>query len=187
MIDRRALLLGSLATLAACGGRRGAVPAPPPDLDAPYTLAPGDKLRVTVFGEPTLTGEHTITGAGNISFPLIGNVPAQGMTVEQLQDELRKRLGAGYIEDPRVSAEILDYRPYFVLGEVSRPGQFPFAIGLTVDQAIATAGGFTYRANTRKVFIKRAMSSSEMLVDLRKYPSFPIRPGDTIRVGERFF
>ncbi len=108
-------------------------------------------------------------------------------TVEQFQETLRKRLAAGYLEDPRVSTEIIDYRPYYVLGEVNTPGKYPYAIGMTVDQAVATAGGFTYRANTRSIYVKRAMATQEWLVDLRKTPSYPIRPGDTIRIGERFF
>ena len=86
-----------------------------------------------------------------------------------------------------MSAEIITYRPFYILGEVARPGQYDFAVGLTVEQAVAAAGGFTYRANSRKVFLKRATDTREMLVDLRETPSFPVRPGDTIRVAERFF
>jgi polysaccharide export outer membrane protein len=177
-----------LVLLAACGGGGGDVPrARIVDDAAPYTLGPGDKLRITVFGEETLTGEYGVTGAGDVSFPLIGNIPVAGRTVEDLQAELTTRLGAGYIADPRVSAEIINYRPYYILGEVARPGQYNFAVGLTVEQAVAAAGGFTYRANSRRVFLKRATDTREMLVDLRETPSFPVRPGDTIRVGERFF
>jgi polysaccharide export outer membrane protein len=177
-----------LMLLAACGGGGGDVPrARIIDDASPYVLGPGDKLRITVFGEETLTGEYGVTGAGDVSFPLIGNIPVAGRTVEDLQTELTTRLGSGYIADPRVSAEIINYRPYYILGEVSKPGQYDFAVGLTLEQAVAAAGGFTYRANTRRVFLKRATDTREMLVDLRETPSFPVRPGDTIRVGERFF
>lgn len=177
-----------LMLLAACGGGGGDAPrARLIDDASPYTLGPGDKLRITVFGEETLTGEYGVTGAGDVSFPLIGNIPVAGRSIEDVQAELTKRLGSGYIADPRVSAEIITYRPYYILGEVGKPGQYDFAVGLTVEQAVAAAGGFTYRANSRRVFLKRATDTREMLVDLRETPSFPVRPGDTIRVGERFF
>jgi polysaccharide export outer membrane protein len=177
-----------LMLLAACGGGAGDVPrARIIDDASPYTLGPGDKLRITVFGEETLTGEYGVTGAGDVSFPLIGNIPVAGRSIEDVQAELTTRLGSGYIADPRVSAEIITYRPYYILGEVGKPGQYDFSVGLTVEQAVAAAGGFTYRANSRRVFLKRATDTREMLVDLRETPSFPVRPGDTIRVGERFF
>lgn len=179
-----------LTLLAACSGGLGGGDAPrarTADAAELYTLGPGDRLRITVYGEETLTGEYGITAAGDVSFPLIGNVKAAGRSVEDLQQELTTRLGSGYIADPRVSAEIINYRPYYILGEVSRPGQYDFAVGLTIEQAVAAAGGFTYRANARRVFLKRATETRERLVDLRETPSFPVRPGDTIRVSERFF
>ncbi|MEE4207208.1 MAG: polysaccharide biosynthesis/export family protein [Erythrobacter sp.] len=174
--------------LTACGGGASsdlayATPSEAP----PYTLGPGDRMRITVYGEETLTGEYRVTGEGDVSFPLIGNVPAEGMTIEQLQRTLTTRLSEGYIADPRISAEIIDYRPYYVLGEVGRPGEYTYAVGLTLQQAVAAAGGFTYRANDDRVFLKRAGETKEMVVDLDEYPAFPIQPGDTIRIGERYF
>lgn len=176
-----------LVVLSACAGDGNVPRARVIDTAEIYTLAPGDKLRITVFGEETLTGEYSVTGSGDVSFPLIGNIKVAGRTVESLQTELTSKLAAGYLEDPRVSAEIINYRPFYILGEVSRPGQYDFAVGLTIQQAVAAAGGFTYRANNKKVYLKRALDTREMLVDLRETPSFPVRPGDTIRVGERFF
>jgi polysaccharide export outer membrane protein len=152
----------------------------------PYLLGAGDKVRITVYGEPNLTGEYNITTSGEISFPLIGNVKVVGQTIQQVQELLRNRLAGGYLLDPRVSAEVLTYRPYYILGEVGKPGQYPYAAGMTVQQAVATAGGFTYRANTRRAFVKRALDTSEHKVDLREGP-IPVSPGDTIRIGERFF
>lgn len=189
MMQRLPALLAALALilLAACAGGGDVPRARMVDDARIYTLGPGDKLRITVYGEETLSGEYGVTGAGDVSFPLIGNIPVAGRSVEDLQAELTTRLGAGYIADPRVSAEIINYRPFYILGEVSRPGQYDFAVGLTIEQAVAAAGGFTYRANSRRVFLKRATDTREMLVDLRETPSFPVRPGDTIRVGERFF
>ena len=152
-----------------------------------YTLDAGDRVRIIVYGEEQMTGEYNVTSAGDVSFPLIGDVPATGRTIGQLQDAIRARLAAGYIKQPRVSVEVIDYRPFFILGEVTKPGQYPYASGMTVQQAVATAGGFTYRASTRKVFIKHAGAAAEAEVSLRTDQLVPVRPGDTVRVGERFF
>jgi protein involved in polysaccharide export with SLBB domain len=173
--------------LAACAGGGGLPAAKPIAANAPYTLAAGDKLRITVYGEETLTGEYRVTGEGNVSFPLIGNIKVDGRTVEDLQADLTQKLGSGYLADPRVSAEIIDFRPYYILGEVTRPGEYEYSVGLTIEQAIASAGGFTYRAKSNRVFLKRATQTRESLVDLKEHPAFLVRPGDTIRVGERFF
>lgn len=190
MYSRLFLCAAALLVSCSCASRgpiTAAVEAPPGEADAPYQLGPGDKLRIIVFGEQTLTGEYSVTGAGQVSFPLIGNVPAAGLTIEQLQEGLRTRLAGGYLKDPRVSAEIVDYRPYFILGEVAKPGQYDYSIGLTLEQAVAAAGGFTYRANSRRIFLKRALETSERLVDLKATPWLRVRPGDTIRIAERFF
>ena len=106
-----------------------------------YKLGPGDRLRITVFGEATLTGEYQVTDDGSIAFPLIGNVPAAKGSLAALRDAIQASLAAGYVKDPRVSVEVITYRPYYILGEVNRPGQFPFVVGLRLDQAIAAAGG----------------------------------------------
>lgn len=152
-----------------------------------YTLSSGDKIRVIVFGEETLTGEYVITSGGNLTFPLVGNLPASGRTVEQLQDALAARLADGYINNPRVSIQVVSFRPFYILGEVNRPGEYPVSTGLTLQQAIASAGGYTYRANTRRVFLKRANDTREQLLDLRSGQPVVVRAGDTIRVGERHF
>lgn len=178
-----------LASLAGCA--RETAPAlttaEMPALDTPYQLGAGDRLRITVFGETGMTGEYAITGDGNVSFPLIGNVPATGHTIEQVQQAIVTRLGAGYLKDPRVSVEVLNYRPFFILGEIAKPGQYPFSIGLTLQQAIATAGGLSYRANTHRIYLKRATDTTERLVDLSTQGQVAVLPGDTIRVSERFF
>ena len=162
---------------------------PPPVASAApsgYHLAPGDKLRISVFSEAALSGEYGLTPAGNVAFPLIGLVRAEGASIEALQEAIRARLADGYLKDPRVSAEVIAYRPYYILGEVTRPGAFPFAVGLTLDQAVAAAGGFTYRANHSRAFVRRADDSEETVVDLRRGP-VPLGPGDTVRIGERYF
>lgn len=152
-----------------------------------YVLGSGDKLRISVYNEPSLTGEYSVTPSGTIAFPLLGNIPAAGGTIEALQEAIASRLSKGeYIQDPRVSAEVLNFRPFYILGEINKPGEYPFAAGLTLDQAVATAGGFTYRANTRVIMLRRAQDKSERSVDLRDGP-VRVMPGDTIRVGQRYF
>jgi polysaccharide export outer membrane protein len=151
-----------------------------------YVLGTGDKLRINVFGEPKLDGEYVVSSTGIISFPLIGNVPASGHTVETVQESIRSKLAAGYLKDPRVSMEVLNYRPFYILGEINKPGEYAFVNGITVQQAVAMAGGFSYRANTRRVFIKRALDTSERPIEI-KGKAVLLMPGDTIRVGERFF
>lgn len=150
-----------------------------------YRLGSGDRLRVIVFGEDTLSGEYTVDGSGAVSLPLIGEVAADGLTLREFQRAVESELREGYLNDPRVSAEVMNFRPYYIMGEVRDPGEYPFTSGLTVINAVATAGGFSYRANTRRVFIKRAGSDREV-----EYPltvNTPVQPGDTIRIGERFF
>lgn len=150
-----------------------------------YRLGPADKLRVLVFDETNLSGEFVVSGAGQVSYPLVGDVPAEGLTVAEFQDALQSRLAAGYLRDPRVSVEIVAYRPFYILGEVNRPGEYPFTDDLTVLNAVAKASGFTYRANTKRIFIRRATGGPE--TEYRLTSTTPVQPGDTIRVSERFF
>ena len=187
-----ALFLFGVLGLAGCGGGlaapavdAGHAQVPGIDSVASYRLGAGDKVRVTTFGEPTLTGEFSVGGNGVVSLPLVGDVPAQGATVSEFRDRFVAALQNGYLVDPRVSVEVLTYRPYYVLGEVSKPGEYPYTSSLTVLNAVATAGGFTYRANTGKVFIKHQNETAE-----REYPltvGTAVLPGDTIRIGERYF
>lgn len=151
-----------------------------------YHLGAGDRVRVTVFNEPTLTGEYNITPGGALAFPLIGVVAAGGRTIDAVQQELTTKLAEGYVNDPRVSVEVLNYRPFYILGEVNRPGEYSYASGMTVEQAIARAGGFTYRANEKTVFLRRQTGKAESAVSLRS-AQVAVLPGDTIRIGERYF
>ncbi|MBV9509606.1 MAG: polysaccharide export protein, partial [Caulobacteraceae bacterium] len=144
------------------------VPLAPAASRYDYVLGPGDKLHIVVFGEESLTGDFVVAGNGTLAFPLIGAVPAAGHTVGQLQDEITTALKDGYIKDPRVSAEVDSFRPYFILGEVEKPGAYPYIDGLTVMNAIATAGGFTYRAKHSVVQIKGANDPKEHKVPLNE-------------------
>jgi polysaccharide export outer membrane protein len=179
----RVLVLGAGASaLTAC-----ATPAPAPAeaVDVPeYRLGPADQLRITVFNEPDLTGQFVVGAQGTIAYPLVGNVRAAGLTVNEFTAELQNRLSE-YVRQPSVSVEVANYRPFFILGEVQRPGTYPYSANLTVMNAVATAGGFTYRANRGRVFIRHANATEE-----RSYPltvSTPVLPGDTVRIGERLF
>lgn len=179
------LLAGVLvfATLNAAPAHAQQPPAAAQDGD--YLLGSSDKVRVTVYGEPTLSGEFFVTGSGVVSLPLIGEVKAAGLTLRQFQDAVQKSLSDGYLKDPRVSVEVLTFRPFYILGEVTKPGTYPYTSGLTVLNAVATAGGYTYRADKKQVFIKRNGATEETKTELT--PSVTVAPGDTIRIGERFF
>lgn len=155
--------------------------------DNEYTLAPGDKVRVIVFGEETLTGEYVITSGGNLSFPLVGNLKVTDKTVEQVQVALAGALADGYVNNPRVNIQVISFRPFYILGEVNRPGEYPVSTGLTLQQAVASAGGYTYRANLKRAYIKRANDTAEKLLNIKTSGPVIIRAGDTIRIGERHF
>jgi polysaccharide export outer membrane protein len=153
--------------------------------DGDYRLGPADQLRVTVFGHDDLSNQYTVASNGTISFPLIGDIDAAGLTVAEFQREAEQRLSEGYLKSPRVTAEIMTFRPFYILGEVSRAGEYPYTNRLTVLNAIATAGGFSHRANRRVVAIKGFEDTEERRVELT--PTTFVQPGDTIRVLERFF
>lgn len=173
------------------GARSSAVGGPAleagatPSLAPAYRLGSGDQLRIILFGEEDLSGEFFVDGSGTVSMPLIGELDAAGKTLQEFRTELEARLRDGYLTDPRVSAEVLNYRPFYILGEVEESGEYPYTDGLTVMNAVARAGGFTYRANTRVVYIQRADTNSEVEVSLS--PTLRVMPGDTIRIAERFF
>lgn len=150
-----------------------------------YRLGPGDKVRIAVFGQENLSGEFDVGPQGAIAYPLIGDVPASGRTLTELSATIGESLRDGYVQQPDVRTEIVAYRPFYILGEVNEPGTYAYSAGLTVMSAVATAGGFTYRANSRQVFIRHAGEAVE-----HRYPvtnSTPIQPGDVVRISERMF
>jgi polysaccharide biosynthesis/export protein len=150
-----------------------------------YRLGTGDRVRFSVYNEPSLTGEFTVGAEGNLNLPLIGPVPARERTVPEVVADAQQRYGNGFVRDPRVSADVSQYRPFFILGEVNEPGQYPYSIGLTAMNAIATAQGYTARGDRKLVRIRRQGSPTEEAYRLT--PDLRVYPGDTIRVGERFF
>lgn len=179
------LLIAFSSALTSCGGRHQLAVS---TVQAPtYQLGPGDKLKVTVFGEAALDGQYMLTPNGDLAFPLVGDVKATGMSAAELQKALTARLADGYMLDPRVAVEVLSYRPFYILGEVTRAGEYPYVANLSALQAVAAAGGYTYRANQRRIFILRAGASTEEVYDLKGAAPVWIMPGDTVRVGERYF
>lgn len=151
----------------------------------PYVLGAGDQLRIQVFGTSDLSGPFTVGPQGDISYPLLGNIQVEGKTVEEFKMALVDGLQPDYVRNPRVTVEVLNYRPFYLLGEVQDPGTFEFVSGLEIVSAVALAGGFTYRADTKRVFIKHDGENDEKLYRLTS--STPVRPGDTIRIPERRF
>jgi polysaccharide export outer membrane protein len=160
-------------------------PALPVRYDAAYQLDAGDKLRVVVYGQEGLTNTYAIDAAGSITLPLIGAVPARGRTPSGLATEIGARLRNGYIRDPSVAVEIDSYRPFFILGEVAAPGQYPYVPNMSVESAVAIAGGFTPRARRDRVTLTHTDGAgpSRITVPL----GTPLGPGDTVQVGERWF
>lgn len=150
-----------------------------------YTLDSGDKLRVFVYAQPSLSRIYTVDNEGFISVPLIGNLKARGMTTRALEGQIKARLGAEFVRDPSVTVDIQQFRPFYILGEVKSAGQYPYAGGLTVDAAVAIAGGYSDRANERKVQITRRIRN---IIEKLELPGdAEVRPGDTIFVKERWF
>lgn len=157
----------------------------PAEPEGPYRLDTGDRLRIFVYGQPNLSRLYVVDQAGKIAVPLIGNVRARGKTTNQLQAEIRSQLGAEYVKDPQVTVDIVQNRPFFILGEVKAGGQFPYVSGMTVETAVAIAGGYTERASERTFRITRRVNG---FVEQIVAPSdFALMPGDTVYVFERFF
>jgi len=193
-------LVAALA-LAGCMGRTAPVavgpyagPAPvavayaepaPPRLDAAYQLDTGDKLRVVVYGQESLTNTYAIDAGGSITMPLIGAVPARGSTPAGLAADISAKLRRGFIREPSVAVEVEAYRPFFILGEVAAPGQYPYVPNMTVESAVAIAGGFAPRALRDRVTVTHTDGAGTARYVVP--PGTSISPGDTVLVGERWF
>ena len=183
MVSRLIMVLTGLALLASCSAYQKPEPAFHEELVQPYTLAASDEIRVIVFGQPDLSNTYKVDQSGAIAFPLIGQVKAKAKTPKQLAAAIRARLKNGYIRDPDVSVEVTTYRPVFIMGEVRNAGQYSFLPGMTAQNAIATAGGFTSRASQNGVDLTRQVNG-EIMSDMVTITT-PLKPGDTIYVRER--
>jgi len=180
----KVLLAFAFATvLAACSG--GLHNAYNVATGGPYLLDTGDVVRVTVYGEPDLTNSYRVDDRGYISFPLTGPIAVRGATTQAAASRLTAALADGFLRNPNVSVEVSEYRPFFIQGDVTAPGQYPFVYGMTARAAISRAGGFTDTANRDRVVVYRPMGKQMVKghVDL----DFPINPGDTIVVEDRWF
>jgi polysaccharide export outer membrane protein len=171
--------------MAASEATAGAATALSPEEALTYRLGPGDKLYIITFDEAQLTGNFFVGANGMVSLPWVGDVPAVGRTESQLRNDIEARLKDGYILNPQVSVQVLVFRPFYILGEVNKPGEYPYVSGLTVMAAVATAEGFTYRANKHTVWIKRPGQNSEVKLPLTA--STEVHAGDTVRIAERYF
>ena len=153
--------------------------------EQPYTLDAGDKLRIVVFGQDGISNAYVVDAGGNVNLPLIGTVPARGATTGQLSQRIAERLKQGYVREPHVTVEVEAYRPFFILGEVTNPGQYPYVADMTVEKAIAIAGGFAPRASHSNVEITRNVPGQQFKGQVPL--TYPMRPGDTVVVKERWF
>lgn len=150
-----------------------------------YSLDTGDRLRVIVYSQRTLTRTYTVDDSGYISVPLVGQVKARGASTKQVENRIAAQLAAKYLRDPKVSVEVATYRPFFVLGQVQTAGQYPYVVGMTAEMAAAIAGGFTARADEGKLRVSRVYQGRRYTLLVSK--NFPVFPGDTVYVRERFF
>ena len=190
-MHRRALLLALSSTLALGGCLRPDFRTV--DLDATgtgsigarYTLSAGDRLRVIVFGQDNLSNIYTVDGAGNIALPLIGSVAVGGQTTGQAARAVEGKLAAGFVREPHVTVEVDAYRPFYILGEVTTSGQYPYVNGMTVETAVAIAAGFGPRAARDYAVLTRGGRGG--LINGIVPMSYAVRPGDTIVIKERFF
>lgn len=148
-------------------------------------LGPGDKIKLSLYGDDALTGDYEVAADGTVSLPLVGAVKAEGFDVEGFRQNVEKALANGFYQSPRVSAQVLNLQPIYVLGEVNRAGSFPYAPDMTLSKAAALAGGYTYRARLDTVAIRRARMTKEVVVTADQ--AMALAPGDTIRVLERYF
>ena len=158
---------------------------PNDDVNLVYKLGAGDRLKVTIFNEPDLSGEFEVDGSGSMALPLVGNVSVGGISLRELEELLVNKYKDGYLLKPRIGVEILNFRPFFILGEVNKPGSYPYVSGLTVINAIALAGGYTHRAKTNTTIITRGNGDNK--TELKANDDTMVLPGDSLFVAERFF
>ena len=150
-----------------------------------YRLGVGDKIKLTIFGEPDMSGTYEVNAVGNVPVSLIGEVPAKGRAIGEFREAVRQKLSQGYLTNPKVSIEVVNFRPIYIHGEVRSGGEFPYKNGLKLRDAIALAGGYTYRANKSHVILVREGTPEQLAIALPA--DVDVLPGDNIRVPERFF
>lgn len=176
-------VMAMATVLLGCAGS-GVQAADEPLVEA-YRLQAGDEVRVTVFGHEDLSGEFEIDASGNITLPLVQDIPAGGLGLKALERAIINALQPDYLKNPRVTVEMLTFRPFYIIGEVRQPGSYPYVNGMTVINAVAVAGGYTYRARKNRIQILRGAEPDQQKISAGS--DTPILPGDVIEVPERFF
>jgi polysaccharide export outer membrane protein len=185
MVLIAALAGATLVGAPTCANAADAATAPAATNAGDYALGSGDKLRITTFGEQDLSGEFEVGSTGKISMPLIGDIEVTGHTVSQVSKSIELKLSSGYLRDPKVNIDVMNYRPFFILGEVIKPGSYPYVNGMTVVNAVALAGGYTYRADKDGITIEHAGETGKKEQKIGETGA--VVPGDIVRVPERFF
>jgi polysaccharide biosynthesis/export protein len=154
-------------------------------LSQPYVLRPNDQIQLQVYNEPTVSGQYQVDGSGYLSLPLAGRVKAAGLTTVQLEGAITQHFDGGILKNPHVTVQVATYGPFYIRGEVKKPGQFPYVPGLTIGDAVALAGGYTYRANETKAYLRHAGAAKKLV--LSPSSGVPVSPGDSIQIPERYF
>lgn len=183
-LGRLGLALGFLLLLTGCAGTHKSLPPLPPATVGEYLLDSGDKVLVTVFAEPRLNGTYVVTDSGSIAMPLLGPIEARGLTVARLGAAIGSKLQQGFVVNPGVSVQIDQHRPFFILGEVERPGQYPYVEGMTVLTGVAIGGGFTFRAEKVRMSVTRTVSGEK-----KEYSGTRdsiVLPGDVVYIFEKY-
>lgn len=182
------ILLRALAALALAvlvgAPSLAAAPVPAPG-NGDYRLGTADKIRVIVYGETDLGGEFQVDATGNVRLPLVGQVKAGGMTAHELEQNIATALANGYLNDPKVAVEVLTYRPFYIIGQVLKPGEYPYAVGMSASSAVALAGGFTTKAIESSIYVRHQGETQEHRVALNE--GVAVQPGDVLRVDSTAF
>lgn len=182
-----ALQLGCLTACTETGGLPLEAASALPSSDNTYRVGPGDVLRISTYMETDLTNTFTILPNGKLAFPLTGEVDVAGMTTEEIRLMLEQRLGGGMVKNPKVAVNVAEFRPIYIMGEVAKPGRYPFEPNMTLHRAVAVAGGYTVRANSRQLILHRDGDQVNRRVPLEVRSQFAVRPGDILTVPKRYF
>ena len=176
-------VLAATMSIAGCGAS-ASLQLPGVDV-VEYRLSPGDRLKLEVLREDSLSGEYVVSDGGTIGLPLVGDVVAAGRTLSQLRAELAATLAREYVRDARINLDVVSYRPIYILGEVQKPGEYAYGDRMSVLALVAKAGGFTYRANEKVVFVRHSGEAAERAYQLTSGAA--VLPGDTVRIDKRYF
>jgi polysaccharide export outer membrane protein len=182
-----ALQLGCLAACTETGGLPLQEASVLPQSDGTYKVGPGDVLRISTYMESDLTNTFEVLPDGKLAFPLTGELDVAGMTTEEIRHLLEQRLSGGMVRNPKVAVNIAEFRPIYIMGEVARPGRYPYEPNMTLQRAVAVAGGYTVRANSHQLILHRDGDSMNRRIPLAEKTQFALRPGDTLTVPKRYF